>query len=219
MWGQHWNSFNWGGVGVVVPTLTATGLLLLGCVIGALGVLALRSPRKLGLVALILALLVPLSAIAGVPFTFTNGTVADASQVNANFKAVTPIIGSTSTGAGFGAGGGGGTLIPSSPAFTAPRDLTCLVTTVIAGFGGPNALFTAQPVVKIGATTSNSGPTFFLPYAPTTDVDFAYNGTLANTVSVPSGSAVSFGATVIVSGGGSTVVNVQVISSYYCGSP
>jgi hypothetical protein len=37
--------------------------------------------------ALALALLLPISARA-LPFTFTNGTVADANQVNANFAAV-----------------------------------------------------------------------------------------------------------------------------------
>jgi hypothetical protein len=44
-------------------------------------------PRTAALVVVGLALLVPIAARA-VPFTFTNGTIADASQVNANFAAV-----------------------------------------------------------------------------------------------------------------------------------
>jgi hypothetical protein len=55
-----------------------------------LGLRSVRArPRTYGLVALVLALAIPLSAKAlSLPFTFTNGTVADATQVNADFAAL-----------------------------------------------------------------------------------------------------------------------------------
>src|SRR5262249_41598687 len=53
------------------------------------GVRMLRGarPRALGLAALFLVLMVPIT-VRAVPFTFTNGTVADATQVNANFASL-----------------------------------------------------------------------------------------------------------------------------------
>jgi hypothetical protein len=89
MWGLNWGQMIWGQA-PPVPTLGFWGVLLLGAVLGAVGVRQLRAGRSrlVGGVALGLALLVPISARA-LPFTFTNGTVADATQVNANFAALT----------------------------------------------------------------------------------------------------------------------------------
>jgi hypothetical protein len=88
MWGLNWGQMIWGQA-VPVPTLGFWGLIVLAAVLGALGVRRLRGgrPRLAGGLALGLALLVPISARA-LPFTFTNGTVADATQVNANFAAL-----------------------------------------------------------------------------------------------------------------------------------
>jgi hypothetical protein len=83
------------------------------------------------------AILLPVSARAVTLITFTNGTVADANQVNANFAALQPISGAAvallST-------------IPLNvtphidlPAFTAPRTMTCIVS--LQGF-----IFTINPV-------------------------------------------------------------------------
>jgi hypothetical protein len=88
MWGQSWGQMIWGRT-PAVPALGAWGAILLGAVLLAFGIRRLRGPRPrvLGALALALAILLPLSARA-LPFTFTNGTVADATQVNANFAAL-----------------------------------------------------------------------------------------------------------------------------------
>jgi hypothetical protein len=115
----------WGGT-ASVPALGLWGALFLGALLGiaALRVLPKVRPRVLGLWALALAALLPLS-VRAVPFTFTNGTVASADQVNANFAAVTPLTGfSTTQVAGPFASG---VTDLYSPSFVAPRALTCLV--------------------------------------------------------------------------------------------
>jgi hypothetical protein len=89
---------------VAAPALTFWTTLILGAMLGGLGVSRLRRPRPrtVGMIVLALALLAPIVARALVPNTFTNGTVADANQVNANFAAVSKLIvatGSYSIGA------------------------------------------------------------------------------------------------------------------------
>ena len=88
MWGQSWGQMIWGAP-TAVPAVEFWGVVLLAALLGALGVRRLRGarPRWMGMTALAVGLLVPITARA-VPFTFTNGTVADATQVNANFAAV-----------------------------------------------------------------------------------------------------------------------------------
>jgi hypothetical protein len=57
--------------------------------LGIVGLHALRrvGARTIGAIALVIVIVVPVAALA-VPFTFANGTIADANQVNANFAAV-----------------------------------------------------------------------------------------------------------------------------------
>src|ERR1700748_3811398 len=91
MWGHNWGQMLWGGGARGVPALSFWAV---GVLCGALLVLGLRflraQRRALGVTALLLALAVPLTARATValPFTFANNTIADATQVNANFNAV-----------------------------------------------------------------------------------------------------------------------------------
>jgi hypothetical protein len=90
MWGLSWDQMVWGqGQAAAVPAAGFWGSMLLAVALGAWGVRRLSAPRPrlIGTIALGLALLMPISARA-LPFTFTNGTVADATQVNANFAAV-----------------------------------------------------------------------------------------------------------------------------------
>ncbi len=90
MWSQNWGTMIWGSASAPVPSLGPLGLLLLALSLMLLGAVFLRTPRAVRIVsklALVVALLVPITAIA-VPYTFTNGTVANAQQVNANFAAL-----------------------------------------------------------------------------------------------------------------------------------
>jgi hypothetical protein len=80
----------WGGTAVPALGLWVAGglgavLLLAGQWLIARGV----HRRTVTLLAILLSLIVPVSvAVASLPFTFTNGTIADANQVNSNFGAL-----------------------------------------------------------------------------------------------------------------------------------
>jgi len=123
MWGQKWGQLVWGHV-ASVPALRFWSVLILGALLGIVAVRCLRQPRprRLGMFILALAMLIPIS-VRAVPFTFANGSVADATQVNADFAAVTLLTGS---GVGFNPA-------PSAVAtvfgafLVAPRALTCVV--------------------------------------------------------------------------------------------
>ena len=90
MWGEHWGTMIWGGV--AVPVLGLLGLVMLGAV---LCLTARRwtpgRPQRWRVAALVLAVGLPLAVLADtvvIPHVFSNGTVADAVQVNANFNAL-----------------------------------------------------------------------------------------------------------------------------------
>jgi hypothetical protein len=90
MWGLKWGQMVWGHL-VSTPAMPGLFTLLLGVLLGLYGRRALAlggRHRRSGIVALgLLVLLASRVAYATVPFTFTNGTVADANQVNQNFAA------------------------------------------------------------------------------------------------------------------------------------
>lgn len=89
MWGQHWGQMVWGGT-QRVPAMAFWGLALVALLLVVLGRKFLQArPRTVGAVTLALLLALPLTATAlNLPFSFSNGTVADATQVNANFAAL-----------------------------------------------------------------------------------------------------------------------------------
>jgi hypothetical protein len=89
MWGQKWGQLIWGHA-ASVPAVPLWGILLLFVALTIVGLRFVRArPRTIGLAALALAFAIPLTARAlSLPFTFTNGTVADATQVNADFAAI-----------------------------------------------------------------------------------------------------------------------------------
>lgn len=94
MWGSgRFGEMLWGGT--AVPTLPIGMLLLLmvGCFLA--GGYFLRPGRRgpRGYIAAAILFLVPLSVGAlTLPFSFVNGTVADATQVNANFAALASAV-------------------------------------------------------------------------------------------------------------------------------
>jgi hypothetical protein len=79
----------WSAAAAAAPAVGFWGAMLLGALLGAAGVTFLRGarPRTIGLAALALVLAVPALARA-LPYTFTNGTIADATQVNADFSSL-----------------------------------------------------------------------------------------------------------------------------------
>ncbi len=90
MWGELWGSMIWGGA--AVPLMSPGGLMLLMGAILAIGVAMRRRHARWAVLALAaLVLVVPIAADTDTLFgliDFTNGTIADANDVNANFDAV-----------------------------------------------------------------------------------------------------------------------------------
>jgi len=92
-WGDEaWGTMIWGLLPTPVPGVPGFGLIALALALLAAAAWLLRSRRtSLGLPVLLVLLAIPLVVAAGtvtVPNTFTNGTTADANEVNANFDAV-----------------------------------------------------------------------------------------------------------------------------------
>lgn len=92
MWGTNaWGLFAWGGV--PVPLLSPLGLVLLaGCLAVLIALMLRRRNTRSALATMAVATLtVSLLASAGtisLPNTFSNGTTANADEVNANFNVV-----------------------------------------------------------------------------------------------------------------------------------
>jgi hypothetical protein len=211
MWGLHWGSFVWGG-GPATPALGAGWTLVLGCLLGAFAVFWMRSSRRAGVAILALCVFLPLSAAAMVPFIFTNGQTADATQVNADFAAVTPIIGTTTVST-VTSGSSEQFVFPASAAFTAPRNMQCAVTIDLALDSGGVQLIEANTAVKINSTQS-TGPErrIFLAAGPVVGSDQTYNASLRAIFSVPSGAAVSFGADIVAP----ALINIAITTAYFC---
>jgi hypothetical protein len=96
MWQQNWGDMIWGGV-AAVPAINSMALLALGAALGLIGRFMIKKGGFARLSALLgLALLVisvPLTVRAlSLPHIFSNGTVADAGQVNANFSSLAVAI-------------------------------------------------------------------------------------------------------------------------------
>ena len=94
-WGQeNWGAMVWGQSAPVapVPGLGWLGLTVLALGLAATAAWGLRKRRPaLGLTLMLALIAVPLVVVAGevtLPNTFSNNTVADANEVNANFDAV-----------------------------------------------------------------------------------------------------------------------------------
>ena len=90
-WGENWGVMVWGAAPSAVPSIDGLGLGLLLLVLIGLAIRGLRSRATLGL--MVLASFVGAADLAEaqgvtIPNTFTNGEVADAAEVNANFSAL-----------------------------------------------------------------------------------------------------------------------------------
>ena len=95
MWGEKWGEMIW-GIASAAPVQIPFGpwaLIALGFVLGVCAVYANRS-RMARVVPFVMVLLVPMVSVIAVnlPHTFSNGTIADADQVNDNFSAIASSI-------------------------------------------------------------------------------------------------------------------------------
>lgn len=223
MWGNsNWGQMIWGG-SFAVPALGPGSLLVLGCALGIIAVLCLRSARKVGLLMTLLVLLVPLAALASVPFIFANGTIADANQINQNFAAVIPLLGKSSVSTGI-TGTAQTFVFPASAAFVAPRDLRCVVTFQPSAAAPGGQIIQWKPATKVGTTStaiSPAGPVIWsmveMPLAA--GFDHNYSGTYTEVVQVSSGSSISFGAQFSLFSGTSTTIYQPTISTVYQCTP
>ena len=86
-WGENWGTMIWEQSAPVVPSMKGVGLslLLLSLVVATASRLRPHS-RVASLLLVVLG--VPLIVGAMVPYSFSNGAVADAEELNANFDAL-----------------------------------------------------------------------------------------------------------------------------------
>jgi hypothetical protein len=199
------------GTAASAPAIGFWGVLLLGALLGATGVLISRRrrPGALALACMLLGVLVPLVALAAgprllLPHTFANGTVADATQVNGNFIALSQALQSSqmgSAGTGPTAVSVGNTVIVGSTSQTFTGALggsppwlslqSVCQTYVIANGGGATATSSsahicfADEVFRSLMLTSN--PSFGAG-------NFRYIGTVVSTM--PTGSIDAKGSTI-----------------------
>jgi hypothetical protein len=90
MWGsENWGEMIWGSVAIPTLPVGVLPLLMLCCFLAAGYFLrpGRRGWRSYVVAALALALPLSVAAVT-LPYTFVNGTIADATQVNANFEAL-----------------------------------------------------------------------------------------------------------------------------------
>jgi hypothetical protein len=222
MWGQNWNTMIWGGVGAgAVPALGFWLTLLLGVALGATGLFLVRKghTRTVVLLGVVLVVVAPISAVA-VPFTFSNGTTADATQVNANFASVTPVTGFSYVN---GSPTGGAVWPILGTAFTAPRTMVCTVTTTVTTtlsetVAGVAILFpsiseNASLSFASGAPIGGTPVVYLMPAAGTG----VYQATQTVQYSVGSGLSVAFGVQMNTTGNFATsATNWKMYVVYSC---
>jgi hypothetical protein len=222
MWGQLWGQMLWGRA-TPVPAIGFWGALLLGAVLGALGVRLLRGarPRTLGALALGLALIIPISARAITLISFTNGTIADANQVNANFAALTPVSGFNEM-VSLPAIGAQSDIL--SPTFVAPRAMTCTVTVETS------VLVPASPpggTVFVRAIKNENGVISYASAPPqngavgvgmslTAGGGNGYNQVQTRQFPVSAGATVSFGSRIFANGDFVNATNLFCVLVYNC---
>jgi hypothetical protein len=211
------------GRAVPVPAMGFWGTLLLGAVIGIVALRVLRGtrPRTAGIVAVALAVLVPLSARAITLITFTNGTIADATQVNANFAALTPVTGFNEM---ISLPAIGAQADVTSPTFVPTRNMTCTVS-VEAKIQVPSS--TPAGGAFVHAIEVSNGTTIFAAAPPQNGaVATGFASTVAGAndwdasqtrqFTVTAGATVSFGCEVAAFTDFTAAHNLNCIVVYNC---
>ena len=92
-WGEDWGTLTWGAAIAAVPTMGKLGVLVLALGLGGLAARFIQRGRAVASL-LVIGLALPILAPAAnaqtvsVPNTLSNGSVAEAPAMNANFDAV-----------------------------------------------------------------------------------------------------------------------------------
>ena len=92
-WGEDWGTLTWGAVIAAVPTMGKRGVLVLALGLGGLAARFIQRGRAVAsllVIGLVLPMLSPVAnaQTVSVPNTFSNGSLAEADAMNANFEAV-----------------------------------------------------------------------------------------------------------------------------------
>jgi hypothetical protein len=217
MWGQQWGHMIWGEL-AAVPALGFWSSLILGSLLGIVGARFLRRgrSRRVAILALAAGVLIPLT-VRAVPFTFTNGTVADAAQVNANFAATVPVTGF------FGTDVNGALASPTdilTPSFVAPRALTCVV-----HLDGRMLMSVVPSGTDLLSAIKRENGTTSLAFAPPANgsIPTDFNSTLNNPYvahvtrlfTVANGATVQFGCRIETTGTFGSGANVTQCTTVY----
>jgi hypothetical protein len=226
MWGQKWGELVWGNT-QVLPAFGPWMVLVLGCLLGVTGVLALRSPKKTALFVSALILLVPLGALANFPHAkFADGTIAHGYEVSDDLKELVPRIGAVATTTALPVNFALGTsanIFGSSPV-VAPSfsDLQCTVTANLVFRAGPSdtSVYWRLAMNIGGAVTLEPTPLDLignpLPFAKTLAPDTYYRATSAATFTIPAGQSASFGAQLTNTGASITTPAASAMGVYHC---
>jgi hypothetical protein len=212
----------WGSA-AQVPAIGFWAAMLLGAVLGIVGVRLLRGtkPRTLGALTLGLALIVPLSASAITLISFTNGTIADATQVNANFAALNPVTGFNEM-ISLPAIGAQTDIL--SPTFVAPRAMTCTVsveTSVLVPSSSPagsvfvRAIKSENGVISFAAAPPQNGAVG-VGLSLTAGGGNAWANTQTRQFPVSAGSTIAFGTRIFANGDFTSATNMFCVVVYNC---
>ena len=92
-WGEDWGTLTWGAVIAAVPTMGKLGVLVLALGLGGLAARFIQRGRAVAsllVIGLVLPMLAPVAnaQTVSVPNTLSNGSLAEADAMNANFEAV-----------------------------------------------------------------------------------------------------------------------------------
>ena len=96
-WGENWGTLTWGAAIAAVPTMGKLAVLVLALGLGGLAARFIQQSRAAASLLVIAFVLPMLSPVANaqtesVPHTFSDGSVADADEVNENFAALVAAV-------------------------------------------------------------------------------------------------------------------------------
>jgi hypothetical protein len=223
MWGDKWGQFFWAGGALSVPAVGFWGAMLLGAALAVVGLRLVRNGRRrtLGVIAVAIAILAPITARAVTLITFTNGTVADANQVNANFAALNPVIGFNEM---ISLPAIGGTFDLLSPTFVTPRAMTCTVS-IESSFLVPSSSPVGGTYVRaVKSENGTLGYAFAPPQNGIAGTGYAFTAGGANAwvaeqtrvFTVASGATVAFGCESVANGDFTAAHNTLCVVVYHC---